>query len=141
MKQDDEGSRCECSRVGQLEFASRYDWIDRKDRCMSGNNGRGDIREQLEMQVDEIKAESLLPRLTVGAGIGRGLFGGVGSGEEPGSALQPVFVEVRRPLNEYTHSSRVEPHFDIATYLNIRPQRVRAFKEGARQADFKRYVR
>ena len=74
MKQEVERSRCECSRVGQLELASSYDRIDRKDRCMSGNNGRGDIREQLEMQVDEITAESLLPRLTAGAGIGLGLF-------------------------------------------------------------------
>jgi hypothetical protein len=41
---------------------------------MSGNNGRRDLRKELEMQVDEIKAESLLPRLAAGAGIGGSLF-------------------------------------------------------------------
>jgi hypothetical protein len=41
---------------------------------MSGNNGRHHIRKELEMQIDEIKAESLLPRLTAGAGIGGSLF-------------------------------------------------------------------
>jgi hypothetical protein len=71
------------------------------------------------MYVDEIKTQAVLPELGSCAGVGRDLLGGIDPRQEPGPALQAVFVQVGSASKELTDGGGVEPHFDIADDLHV----------------------
>src|SRR5512146_1732802 len=135
------GSGAQRTGICELGIPPCQNGIYREYGRVGRDTGRHDVRQELQVHVDEIEIQPLLPGLAAGTGIGRSLFGGVGPGQEPGPALQPVLMEIRGALDEQTHCLCVEPYFDIAADLHIRSERVCALEEGAGQSDFERDVR
>ena len=93
------------------------------------------------MYVDEIKAQAMLPELGSCAGVGRDLFGGIGPRQEPGTALQSVFVQVGSASKELTDGGGVEPYFDIADDLYVGVKGCRTVEESAGECVFERDIR
>ena len=82
------------------------------------------------MKIDEIKAQPFLPRLGLSLRIGGNLVRGIRTGHQPRAALKPVFVQVRRALDQDGHLRGVEPDFEVTTDLNERPETAGMFEYG-----------
>ena len=109
----------ECPGIFELDGPSRQDRIEGKDRGVGGHDRGCDVGQQLQMYVDEIKTQPLLAQLGSCAGVCRDLLGGIGPRQEPGAALQAVFVQAGSALNEQADGGGVEPYFNVADDLHV----------------------